>query len=417
MIDPFKALGWLNAIDNCSYLTNEARRLIKDAAGFSPPDSRVRLILERLRNAAHSSGDPREKAEILLYCAAIGHWRVWDPRAACDASEAVSSYDNDDHRRATALWILGMTQWEMLQNHDAYRDWIEAKEIFEKRQILFQHFPNEKAWYKNRIREMNVDLVARPEEIWTWLNWFERPCLRPRTQQVVDCLQEKIRQQVYPNVYALMQDLQEANRRCEGVYERAEIYLEFGLAIYQMGNTHFAIELLRKSVLNFYAGIGTYHKQMVARCMLGAVEWMSEPSHDQAVADWTRSIEEFENLRQWASRDNNQTKREWYTEHRAILYDALVERLAGGKTKHEQNPKPPRPSDRDSNTPEGNAPKPPPSASKDKKTDLDQDLLSKVGWDRAIADRLIEFERKKAPTTDRNELIRRAIERWIRDNQ
>jgi len=41
----------------------------------------------------------------------------------------------------------------------------------------------------------------------------------------------------------------------------------------------------------------------------------------------------------------------------------------------------------------------------------------KVQWDRAIADRLIEFERKKAPTADRNEWIKRAIERWDRDNR
>jgi hypothetical protein len=63
--------------------------------------------------------------------------------------------------------------------------------------------------------------------------------------------------------------------------------------------------------------------------MLGAVEWMNKLSLAQADADWTRSIEEFEKLRQWASRDNNLTKREWYTEHRAILYDALLDQRRG----------------------------------------------------------------------------------------
>ena len=417
MVNAFKALGWLKVIEDCSYLNSEVRRLITVACRFGLSDSDVRLILERLRHAAHSSNEPLEKAEILLYCAAIGHWRGWYPMAACDAREAVISYDNDDHRRATALWILGMTEWGMLKNHDAYRSWAEAKKIFEQRKILFQHFPKEKDWYQSRIREMNVDLVMRPEEIWTWLNWFERPSLRPTTQQVVDCVQEKIRQQAYPNVYVLMQDLQEANRRCEGVHERAEIYLEFGLAIYEMGNTHFAIELLRNSVLNFYPGIGTYHKQVVARCMLGAVEWMNEPSREQAIVDWNRSIEEFEILRQWASKDNNQTKQDWYTEHRAILNEALSDRLAGAKTKYEQNPKPSRPSDPDSNIPEENGPTPSPSTSNSQNADPYQELLIKVGWDRDIADRLIEYERKKAPSVDRNELIRRSIEHGIRDNQ
>jgi hypothetical protein len=344
MINIFEALSWLNVIDNSSHLNDEARRLVGFASKFSPRDSKVHRILERLRNTAHSSGNPLEKAEILLYCAAIGYWRGCFPEAACDAREAVIACDNNDHHRAVALWILGMPEWKMFQNHDAYRDWAEAKAIFEQRKILFQNFPNEKAWYKNRIRRMNVDLATHPEEIWTWLNYFERPCLRPPTQQVVNCVQEKIRQQAYPNVYGLMQDLQEAMRRCEGVYERAEIYLEFGLAVYEIRNTYFAIELLRKSVLNFFPGVGTYHKQVVARCILGAVEWMNETSHAQADADWTRSLEEFEKLRQWASRDNHQTKREWYTEHRAILYDALLE-------KRRQNPKPANSSDPDSEFP------------------------------------------------------------------
>jgi tetratricopeptide (TPR) repeat protein len=232
------------------------------------------LILEKLRNTAHSPGDPFRNAEILLYCAAIGHGHGECPQAARDAREAVISYDNDDHRRAVALWILGITQWEMHQNHDAYRNCADAKEIFRQRQILFQHFPVEEAWYKNRIWEMEVGLASRPEEIWTWLNYFERSSLKPLTQHIVECVQDKIRGQAYQNVYALMQDLQEANRQSEGVYESAEIYLEFGLAVYQLGNTHFALELLRKAVQNFCPGIGSFHKQVIARCMLGAVEWM-----------------------------------------------------------------------------------------------------------------------------------------------
>lgn len=411
MINVFNALSWLNVIDNCSHLNSEVQQLIRAGCKFGPPDTDVRVILERLRHTACSSGDPLEKAEILLYCAAIGHWRAWWPQAARDAREAVICYDNDDHRRALAFWILGMTEWAMCENHDAYRNWADARKIFEQRKMLFQHFANEKDWYQNRIRQMNIDLAQHPEEIWTWLNWFECSCLRPPTQKVVGCVQTKIRQHAYPSIYVLMQDLQEADRACEGIYEKAEIYLEFGLAIYEMENTHFAIELLRKSVRNFYPGVGPYHKQTIARCMLGALEWRNEVSHRQAVVDWTSSIEEFEILRRWASKDNHQAKMEWYTEHRAILSDALSERLAGHKTK------PPRSSDSDDNTPGPNGPKPPPATSDDKRNDLYQDLLSKVLWDRARADRLIEFERKKAPTADRNELIKRAIERWIRDNQ
>jgi hypothetical protein len=49
--------------------------------------------------------------------------------------------------------------------------------------------------------------------------------------------------------------------------------------------------------------------------------------------------------------------------------------------------------------------------------DLWQDLLAKVGYDQATAERLIAFERTKAPQAVRSMLIQNAIERWMRDNR
>jgi hypothetical protein len=406
MIDVFKALAWLNAIDNCSCLNNEDRQFLREIGKLGLFHVRIEPILERFRTAAHSSSDSLRKAEILLYCAAIGHSRGWHPQAARDARESVISYDLDDHRRAVALWILGITQWQMFQNHEAHRNWAEARRFFRRCQNPFQHSSNPKDWYEDRIWQMEVELVARPEEISNWLNCFEPSSLRPPTGQIVKRVREKTCQRIYPSIYVLMQDLQEASKWSERVYEKAEIYLEFGLATYQMGNSHFAIELLRKAVMSFYPGIGTYHKQMVARCMLGAVEWMHKASHNQAAADWLHCLDELEELREWADRDNFPEKEKWYAKRRDILRSALLEWL-----------EPPTQVDSSNGHQEQNRPKPtspPPNLGK---TDLYQELLAKVQWDRAIADRLIEYEYKLAPTADRNELIRRAIEHLIRDNQ
>ena len=45
------------------------------------------------------------------------------------------------------------------------------------------------------------------------------------------------------------------------------------------------------------------------------------------------------------------------------------------------------------------------------------DLLRKVGGDRATAERLIAYERKRAPYAGRDELVKRAIQRWELDNR
>lgn len=406
MIDAFRVLGWLNAIDSCSYLNNEDRKLIDAVSKLGLFDFRIESIVDRLRTAAYVRDDPYRKAEILLHCATIGHSRGWFPQAAHDAREALTSYGIDNHRRAVALWILGIVQWDMLQNHEAHKNWAEARKTFKQCQVPSQHSGNSKDWYEDPIQRMEVELIARPEEISTWLNRFERSSLRPPTGQIVNLVRKKIRQREYPNIYVLMQDLENAYRRSEKIYERAEIYLEFGLATYQMGHSYFAIELLRKAVLNFYPGIGAYHKQVVARCMLGALEWMHRSSHNQAAADWLHCVEEFDNLREWADRENFQEKEEWYAEQGGLLRTALLEWV-----------EPPDQIDPDKNFPEAQGTEYPPSPVNPGKTDLYQELLAKVEWDRSIADHLIEFERKKAPTTDRKELIRRALEGLIRDNQ
>lgn len=48
---------------------------------------------------------------------------------------------------------------------------------------------------------------------------------------------------------------------------------------------------------------------------------------------------------------------------------------------------------------------------------LYNDLLQKVGGDRATVDRLIEFERKRAPKSTRRKWIESASQRWERDNR
>lgn len=400
MIDIFETLGWLNAIDHSTHINGEARQLIQEARKFSPTDDCIQAMLARLRSMAHSCGNPLEKAELLLHCASIAHVRGWSPSAACDAEKADESYAGDPHRNAVTLWLLGIVQWEMLQNHDAYRNWAHAKEIFRQLEISFQRFQNGDTWYKVPLWRMRVSCATRPEEIWTWLNYFERSSLAPSTQRIVEGVQEKIRAQGYSNIYALMQDLQEALRRCEGVHERAEINLEFGLAAYQMGNTYFAIDLLNDAVRWFYPGIGSYHKEAVACCMLGAMECLHNPGNSQVVGHWMHCAEEFEKLRVRAERDHLEEKEQWYAHHRDLLRAVLLEQ-------HKQNPSIKNGSgfsQQGSFTPYC------------KKINTYHDLLMEVGWDRAMADRLIEFERKKAPAADRTELINRVLERLRRDS-
>ena len=48
---------------------------------------------------------------------------------------------------------------------------------------------------------------------------------------------------------------------------------------------------------------------------------------------------------------------------------------------------------------------------------LYNELLQKVGGDRAVVERLIEFERTQAPQSSRRAWIQQASQRWKRDNK
>jgi hypothetical protein len=106
-----------------------------------------------------------------------------------------------------------------------------------------------------------------------------------------------------------------------------------------------------------------------------------------------------------AERGDLEEKERWYAKRCDLLRAALLERV-----------EPENASEPGQSSPGGNLPGTPPSPNPGK-TDIYEELLAKVEWDRGIADRLIEYERKKAPAADRNELLRRAILRLKRDSR
>jgi hypothetical protein len=286
--------------------------------------------------------------------------------------------------------------------------------------------------------KIEIELAFKPEEILHWLNKFDPTNLTPPSVQLVHVIHERIRQRSYPNAYALMQDLQEVNRWSRELYERAEVYFECAFFSYQMGNLSAAIELLRQAVVDFFPGAGINHKHVIARCMLGAIEWMDESTINNAHTDWMRCIAQMEELRLQSDKDNNQDRKKWYADHRTILRRALLDRLPNpGPSRRSSGPTgsatpPPAPTPpAGTNGPAGSSSGGAAASSgqesqqtvaavaepKINEADRYKELLSLVGHEELLAERLIEFERRTVPDSARRELIERAIERLLRDRK
>ena len=433
MIDVFEALSWLNQFD-ASHLTQAAGVLVAMSRDVSEPDAQLRSTIRSLGALAKGSRDPLEVAEITLHRAALEYWRNAFPRAIRLATRAVRGFRDDHHRQAVAKWILGMAQWNIMENDEAYCNWAECRDFFKASLSDPRNSPSIRSCYEEPLLKMEIELAFKPEEIIHWLNEFEPPHLTPPSQQLVDTIHARIRQRAYPNAYAMMQDLQDVNRWTRYLYERAEVYFECAFFSYQMGNCAAAIELLRHAVVDFFPGAGTNHKHVVARCMLGAIEWMDESTSKHANADWRQCLAQMDELRLQADTENSQSRKKWYADHRTIILRALLDRLPSPAPARRNN----RPTA--SAAPQPNSPSPSgsdapttalsPSATATHETqrivtniappqsnqpDLYSELLSMVAHDEQVAERLIEFERRSAPGAGRRELIARAIERLIDD--
>lgn len=323
MIEIFRALDWLNEFD-VSNLAPASRSLISLGRDVGLPDSERAAMIRNLQALARVSRNTFEVAEIFLHCAVLEYWRDNFSKARNFARRAIKGYQNDNHREAVARWIGGMSRWKIGENDRAYADWDGARVCFRDCYDSFRNLSPRRIWYEERIQEMNIDLATKPEEIYGWLNRYDGSNLSEQSWDILNRVQKKIRQRDYSEIYELFQMLQDMNRWSRDLYERAEAYWECGFDSYRSGNLPLAIEFLRKAVPEFAPGMGNNHKQVMARWMLGCLEWMGNDAQNRlARNDWMRCIFELDQLRLEADRNNDQNRKKWYADRRAILQDAL----------------------------------------------------------------------------------------------
>jgi hypothetical protein len=434
IIPVFEVLGWLNAFEP-SRLGRQAQTLVRRLRDPMRSEDDLDRIITRLQDMAQGSEDPFEAAEILLNCAAVDYWRMQFPRASRGARATVNLYRTDntqEHRLAVARWILGMAQWEQLNNARAFANWSRARTIFRRRLRNSRAAQDNRArdLYESFLRLMECDLAAKPEQLLVWLNRFEPSRLSASSRRVLDIALPQIRQNRFQAVSVVMTDLQEITNWSNAAEERAEALLESGFAAYQVGSYPLALELLGRAVPAYSPESGVNHKQVMARWMLGAVEWMVSTARNKAILDWTRCIEELEQLRLRSDRDNRQERRKWYADRRITLQNALAEQISAsdparlssvrrGQPGVGPGPFPAGPPPRDGGpaAPQSPQPEGPTAGPAQNRPDRFQYLCSLIGGNEMAAERLIAREGERSGIENRDELIERVIERIVRDRQ
>lgn len=126
--------------------------------------------------------------------------------------------------------------------------------------------------------------------IFSWLNEFQGSSLTRPDAILVEVIRVKITEARFFEAYQAIEYLKSFVNNRENANERGEIWVECGMAYYDMGNSIEAINSLKSAEKEYPP---ESHEHAVVRWMLGTIQWYFEKDKPEAIKNWKWAIEEF----------------------------------------------------------------------------------------------------------------------------
>lgn len=329
MITLHEALDWLNLVD-VPHLDAIQRETMKQARSVASMEDTTHLIDLALQSS-RASGDSLAFPEALLNSTVLLFYHDDLNEAHHLAEEALAFYNDGSlqsrHRRASTLWMLGQIELELHQRNQAHLRWAETRDLFRQlsEESQASHESARRSWYLDRLRQIECDIVCLPEETFGWLNRFEPSSLESDARQVRDLILKRIKARVYGSSNMLMRDMRMICRDGSDYRETPEVMVEAALLAYESNDLQMSMDLLQNATAYFYPNT---HQQVVARWMLGAVQW-NLPTHVQAAMHhWRLCLLGFSNLTLHAEQTNQLDRAQWYAATRQTLEMAFNDHVS-----------------------------------------------------------------------------------------
>lgn len=321
MITIGDAFGWLN-IDDRSHLANVNMLSLFQLQDDRIPSDHKESLIRELRVTSNSCEDVLEGLEVLVTIAKFEAEKGDYQSARQDLMDAIKRYRPISHRMAVAKWMLGIVEWKLLDNNQAYANWFFARDIFqkcagEKGRVSATDMVR---WYYKQVERMRLDMACTAEEAYYWLNFFEPSSLSDQAKQLSKQIKEQIVNKQYAQAYEIGNQLAGISRNRLDPAETAEVWVIVGLASHQMGNPRMAVEYWTR-------GSAAYtpwsHQWSVVRWMMGVAQWNIPGETDRAIRNWMDAAETFQNLRTTSDREGDSNRRDWYENTARIMKSAL----------------------------------------------------------------------------------------------
>ena len=333
MTDFKQALTWLNQFDQ-SHLSQQTEPRLKKVKDPRLSDAEREQYMLNATTAGRTASDPWEYPELLVYLAEDQMMRKHFEKAQKYLEDAIQAYiklPGYEHRKAVTEWLLGIVEWEIRHNLSACNHWRAAREGFVQLVITNDKLglKDKEEWYRKYALEMSVALACTPEEGMMWYSFLSRldtNSLGEGLKQLREKLGKALEALDYIQVNQTIERMQGVVKGQGNTFEKAEVYLECGLAKYHFLDTKEAIRYIDQAISIYQPWS---NRQAVVRWILGAIQWQDKALADDAIKNWSRSVDDFSKLIDQANWDKDLYRLKWYREKQKVMKLALNQKISG----------------------------------------------------------------------------------------
>ena len=326
MNSPREALNRLNNFDR-SYLTPTSKIWIERIKRTGETGADVSREIDEAVEHNQVFSNPWGYAEFLVNLAVLEFENSRYKSAQEHILNALNIFPPESHRSAVSLWILGWIEWARSDSYAAYSHWMQTRQIFLglHQQSLELRQAARTTFYLDCLKEINVKMVCRMEELYTWLNAHEPSHLSQAARSLVNGLMQAALVGDSKKVYQQVILLEKVGQGSEDYLEGNEVMVECGMAFYQIKNYLSAANTLRRAAAGYPP---SSHHQAVVRWMAGLAQWQVRSERNNTVNNWQQSIKDFEGLAQQVSRSRNSDRAAWYAERIEVMKLALAKKIS-----------------------------------------------------------------------------------------
>jgi tetratricopeptide (TPR) repeat protein len=287
-----------------------------DALSDAQLDGKIREAMEKSKYPLI----PLEYAEIKLHCAVAKYSRRKYIESKILMDEAFPKYENDPHRRAVILWLMGINALSMEDASFAHSYWMSSRIIFEEI-IKGKHFqitrPDVSSWYLERLKEINHLMAANCiQEIFTWFGLHESNHMDGQTVAFSEKIFEAIGSRKYHEAYQLIETLIRLVEMSNDHEEIRDVYVLCGVAKYMLGATSESIKYFSEAISKLEP---KSHRQSVTYWLKGTAQWRIPAQREEAITNLNRSIDLFKDLRLKADKKHLAQVMQWYDDKLGIM--------------------------------------------------------------------------------------------------